>query len=314
MTAFFESLLPVFLVIVVGAIVKRRLVPDDGAWQGFELITYYVMIPALLFSATYKADLGASSVSTFTLTLLAAVLTMGVIALSTRWPMRALAKVSDASFTTVFQTATRWNGFIALAVVSRLYGESGLTLVAVAMAIMVPVINIENVAVLTVFGSGGDRRIGAILFTIVKNPLIWSTVAGIVVNLLGIRLYGPIETTLDILGRGALAATLFLVGAGLALNTLLKPSLPVVVASTLKLAVMPVLVFLWGYNFGLDGNALMVAIVCGAVPAATNGYVLARRMGGDAPLYATTTTIETLLSFLTMPLALYLAGLASGQI
>lgn len=314
MTAFFESLLPVFLVIVVGAIVKRRLVPEDGAWQGFELITYYVMIPALLFSATYKADLGASSVSTFTLTLLAAVLTMGVIALSTRWPMRALAKVSDASFTTVFQTATRWNGFIALAVVSRLYGESGLTLVAVAMAIMVPVINVENVAVLTVFGSGGDRRIGAILLTIVKNPLIWSTVSGIVVNLLGIRLYGPIETTLDILGRGALAATLFLVGAGLALNTLLKPSLPVVVASTLKLAVMPVLVFLWGYNFGLDGNALMVAIVCGGVPAATNGYVLARRMGGDAPLYATTTTIETLLSFLTMPLALYLAGLASGQL
>lgn len=314
MTAFFESLLPVFLVIVVGAIVKRRLVPEDGAWQGFELITYYVMIPALLFSVTYKADLGASSVSTFTLTLLAAVLTMGVIALSTRWPMRALAKVSDASFTTVFQTATRWNGFIALAVVSRLYGESGLTLVAVAMAIMVPVINVENVAVLTVFGSGGDRRIGAILLTIVKNPLIWSTVSGIVVNLLGIRLYGPIETTLDILGRGALAATLFLVGAGLALNTLLKPSLPVVVASTLKLAVMPVLVFLWGYNFGLDGNALMVAIVCGGVPAATNGYVLARRMGGDAPLYATTTTIETLLSFLTMPLALYLAGLASGQL
>ncbi|MEZ5842050.1 MAG: AEC family transporter, partial [Hyphomicrobiales bacterium] len=279
MTAFFESLLPVFLVIVVGGVVKRHLVREDAAWHGFELITFYVMIPALLFSATYKADLGTSSISILTFTLLAAVLTMGPIALATRWPMRAIG-VSDSTFTTVFQTATRWNGFIALAVVSRLYGEAGLTLVAVAMAIMVPVINVENVAVLTVFGSGGDRRIGRILLTILKNPLIWSTVLGISVNLAGIKLYGPLSTTLDVLGRGALAASLLLVGAGLSLGSLLRPTVPLVVTTTLKLAVRPWLVFLYGRYFGVGGDALMVAIVCGAVPAATNGYVLARRMGG----------------------------------
>jgi predicted permease len=39
-----------------------------------------------------------------------------------------------------------------------------------------------------------------------------------------------------------------------------------------------------------------------------NGYVLAKQMGGDAELYATVTTLQTLLSFATIPAALLIAA------
>ena len=64
--------------------------------------------------------------------------------------------------------------------------------------------------------------------------------------------------------------------------------------------------------FGVTGEQLLYLTLCGAVPTAMNGYVLARQMGGDAELYATVTTQQTLLSFLTIPAVLAVAGQFSG--
>jgi len=43
-----------------------------------------------------------------------------------------------------------------------------------------------------------------------------------------------------------------------------------------------------------------------------NGYLLARQMGGDAPLYAAVTTVQTVASFLTIPAVMWAAGLVAG--
>ncbi len=48
-------------------------------------------------------------------------------------------------------------------------------------------------------------------------------------------------------------------------------------------------------------------MICAAVPTAMNGYVLARTMGGDAELYAATATVQTVLSFGSVPLVIWLA-------
>jgi hypothetical protein len=56
----------------------------------------------------------------------------------------------------------------------------------------------------------------------------------------------------------------------------------------------------------------MVLALCAAVPTAMNGYILARQMGGDAPLYAAVTTVQTVASFLTIPLVMWAAGLATA--
>ena len=47
---------------------------------------------------------------------------------------------------------------------------------------------------------------------------------------------------------------------------------------------------------------------CTAVPAASNSYILARQMGGDAPLMAQILTFETVLAAITMPIAIGLVS------
>ena len=59
---------------------------------------------------------------------------------------------------------------------------------------------------------------------------------------------------------------------------------------------------------GVTGQELSFLVLCGAVPTAMNGYALAKQMGGDAELYATVTTLQTLLSIAAIPAVLLIVA------
>ena len=57
---------------------------------------------------------------------------------------------------------------------------------------------------------------------------------------------------------------------------------------------------------GVAGNDLIVAIIAASVPSAGASFVLARQMGGNAPLMAEILTLQTLVAMGTMPLLILL--------
>src|SRR5690606_16496180 len=85
------------------------------------------------------------------------------------------------SYTTLFQTTTRWNAYIALAAAEQFTGTPGMALIAIAMAVLVPTINISNIVVLSIFGTGTASAAG-IAFNVVKNPIVLGCAAGLAVN------------------------------------------------------------------------------------------------------------------------------------
>jgi predicted permease len=78
----------------------------------------------------------------------------------------------------------------------------------------------------------------------------------------------------------------------------------------LKLLVMPVLALGLALSFGISGINLVIVAVCSAVPTSPSAYVLARQMGGDAPLLAQIITLQTILAAITMPVSIALATTA----
>ena len=120
--------------------------------------------------------------------------------------------------------------------------------------------------------------------------------------------YEPLLKTLSMLGSAALGLGLVMVGAGLREEEALKPSPGMWTGTVLRLFVTPFVMGGFALFFGLSGMALTTVIICAAVPTAMNGYVFARQMGGDAPLYAATVTVQTALSFVTIPGFIWLAG------
>ncbi len=306
MLIIFESVLPIFLTVALGVGLKRLPIFTPDFWNGLNQLGYYVLFPALLFTTLARADF-----STIAAADIAWVAFLGVLVISTLtialWPLLKSVGLGTPAFTSVFQTSTRWNGFVALAIADKLAGLEGMAVISLMMTVTIIPLNFINVFVLVWF-SPENRNIGVMARKIVTNPLIISALIGIAFNLLAIPVYQPVYDAMNLVARTALGMGLVLVGAGLVLADALKPKPMVLLPSLLKLALFPLLTFTLASLFGISGMPLSIMVLGAGVPTAMNGYILARQLGGDARLYSAVVTVQTVLSFFTLPLALLLVG------
>ena len=87
---------------------------------------------------------------------------------------------------------------------------------------------------------------------------------------------------------------------------------PVAVSSLVKFLAMPVLTLVVGHAIGLTDVALMVALLFQALPTASSSYIMARQLGGDAPLMAGITAAQTVLAAAAMPAVMTLLVVTRG--
>ena len=306
MLIIFESILPIFLLVLLGVALKRSPLINGSFWDGLEQCGYYVLFPALLFHTLATADFASLETGAIGVTAVVVVVLVSALVLSL-WPLLRRIGVTPSAYSSVFQTATRWNAFIALAIAGKTYGDLGLTVVALVMAVVIVPINLINVAVLLSF-SGTRTSYGAFMLRIVTNPLIISSLLGVIVNRLGVPIYEPLMTSVDLVGRAALSLGLIAVGAGLRISDALKPRPLVLFSTAIKLVFFPLLMMAAALIAGITGPAVALLGLSAGVPTAMNGYLLAKKMGGDAELYAATATVQTVFSFVTIPLVLMVAA------
>jgi malonate transporter len=234
-------------------------------------------------------------------------LAMSLLCLALR-PLFSRWSIDGPAFTSIFQGATRWQTYVALAVASNLFGHTGLALASVAMVAIIPLVNVFSVSVLAHYASPEKQSIRAIAMTVVKNPLIWACAIGLAVNVMQLPLPKVWHDVAEALGRSSLGIGLLVTGAGLHLEGLLRPSLAASIAVFLKLILMPMLAVALALWFGVSGPSLVIVAVCSAVPTSSSAYVLARQMGGDAPLLAQIITLQTILAVITMPIVIALVS------
>jgi predicted permease len=294
------ALIPVFAIIALGAVLRRlAFLPEEG-WRAVEQLTYFVLFPCFLFGAIAFADFANQPVGRMALLLAGAMLVMAALT----FPFKNLLTLDGPAFTSLFQGAVRWNSYVALGAIAAVLGQPGLALIAIAVAVMVPLANLLCVVVL-MRNNGQSANVATLARQLAMNPLILACIAGIAVQAIGLPLPKVATTTIDLLGKAALPLGLLAVGASLDLqNALSRPS-PVVTAMLLKLAVMPLIVAVGATALGVTGPAQVAALICAAVPGAPSSYILARQLGGDAPLMANITTAQTLAAMLTMPIMLW---------
>ncbi|WP_213286449.1 AEC family transporter [Bradyrhizobium sp. sGM-13] len=307
MAVVISALLPVFLLIVLGFILKRSLMRLDTQWHGLERLTYYVLFPTLLIQTLVKADLSSVPVAGVGGALMLSALVMSLLCLALR-PLFSRWNIDGPAFTSIFQGATRWQTFVALAISSNLFGHTGLALASVAMVAIIPLVNVFSVSVLAHYATPEKQSLRATVMTVLTNPLIWACAIGLAVNVTHLPLPQVWHDVAEALGRSSLGIGLLVTGAGLQLAGMFRPSLAASIAVFLKLILMPVLGVALALWFGISGSSLVIVAVCSAVPTSSSAYVLARQMGGDAPLLAQIITLQTILAAITMPIAIALVA------
>lgn len=308
---------PVFLILVLGNLLRRLGFPDGqrtpeatGFWAAADRLVYWVLFPALLFQETSRAPLGDGVLGQYALILLCAMLFAGFAALGVA---RATGS-SNASVGSIFQGAMRHNTFIAFAACDSLFGAAGMAQASLATAVLVPATNVAAVSVLVMLGhdhAAGNlgRRLGQEL---VRNPLLIAIALGLTCNLAGLDVPQVLRDSVGLLARVALPLALLCVGAALRIRALRQAGFPTLISLLGKLALFPAIVFGLVSLTGLAGMPAIVAAIYGAVPTAVSGYALARQLGSDAELMAVIITAQTLAAILTMPVTLQLAMMLFG--
>lgn len=297
-----DSLISVFLVIALGWFLRRTLLSEEGGWKALEVISYYLLVPILIARTLAHARLSEVPVTRLASVLVGTVLILALVLVLARPLIEKLLRTDPPGFTSIFQGTLRWNSFIALAIAGNLFGKEGVTLAAVAIASLIPILNILCVSVLKKYGTGED----SLLRGLVTNPFILGTLLGILLNVTQPPIPKAIDLAFDIMGQCALGTGLLLVGAGLRLEDIHRPSPALLAGVFLRLLVTPLVGYGLAMMAGLSGNAVIIAVICLGVPTASAAWLLARKMGGDAPLMAAIITGQTLLSMLTLPILIAL--------
>ncbi len=308
MFAVFASLIPTFLIIATGWLCRVTNFVSEPQWNGIERATYVIFFPALIIDTLSRADLTSVPVLGVGGALVGSILFMAVFVLTLRPLLERSFGIDGPSFTSIFQGATRWNTFVGLAVAGSLFGQRGIALIAVAIAAMVPLLNLLAFYVFIRYAGRPRQSPWDILRSFVTNPFIWSCAVGLALNILAPPLPKPIAGYIEMVGRASLAAGLLIVGAGLDIRRLAKPGVPHVIAAGLKLILMPLMAVTFARFLGVGGNDVVVTIIAASVPSASAAYVLARQMGGNASLMAEILTLQTLAALVSMPLLITWLG------
>ena len=297
------SLLPVFLIIICGYTLKKSKFPGDGFWPGAERVVYYILFPALLFSSSAGASWESYSVSSMVWAILAVLFIMCGLLLI----LRPKLSKKDASFTSVFQGSIRFTSYIGFAAVFSLFGDEGLYLTAIFITVMIPMVNILCIMVLVRYGGqkGGWHWI---FTTVIKNPLVIACLAGMALNLLGLKLPEMVGNFTTILGKGSLPLGLLAVGASLQFNAIKKTIPEIVYACLLKLLLLPALMWLSCLLIGVDNLSTSVAVLFAALPGSPLSYILAKQLGGDTRLMSSIIAVQTGISMITLPIVIALVN------
>ena len=255
-------------------------------------------MPCLFFHSLATAKLDALPARELVTTLILSILAVAALVVA----LRPVLRVDGPSFTSIFQGGIRFNNYVGVTLAAGLFGTQGLALAALCSAAIVPTVNILCVLV---FARHGAARLSGrgIAWQLVTNPLVLGSFAGIGFQLLGLSLPVGIEPALRALGAASLPLGLLCVGAALEFGSVRGWIAPVATSSAIKFLVLPVVTVAVASLMDLTGPALVTALLFQALPTASSAYIMARQLGGDAPLMAGITAMQTLFALVALPLA-----------
>ena len=216
---------------------------------------------------------------------------------------RMFSKVPALTFASMYQCAFRYNSYIGLAVVSMLFGQSGVATLGIIIGTAVPLVNVVAIGMLARHGQLGLWR------EVLRNPLIWATIIGLSLNLVGHVPPAPVLAFLGRLAEASIALGLLAVGAALKMGGASGVKGLAAWLIVVKLLFLPLVAAFVGPLLGLSGLYYQVAVLFAALPTASSAYILAVRMGGDGKSVAWLISASTLASMLTLTLwAAWLTG------
>lgn len=298
-----NTVLPVFLLIILGIILKRVNILDDGFIRKSSKLVFTIALPVLIFRTISRASFGDIYDSRVVI-LTVAIITTGSFIL---FIISNLLIKSPSKLGAFVQASFRGNtAIVGLAIIYNLYGDKGVAAAALPMVFIFPMYNIYSVLALSIPQHGSKKSSKDILLSIIKNPLISAVLIALPFTLFSIEIPMVVDTFLGYISRMTLPLALLGVGASLNFHSFRKVFLLTTISSFIKLVIFPVITLIAALLSGLKGMNLGVLVILLGCPTAISSYIMADVMGGDRDLTAGVILLTTLGSILSMGIGIFL--------
>jgi len=281
-------------IIAVGYLIGRLDLLGDQAQHVLSRLAFFVLSPALLFTVLGESDVSHLFSALLPISAIAAVVNIvAFLVVSLVVWRRPLPDATIGALASGYVNANN----IGLPVSVYVLGDAASS----APVILLQLIVLAPIA-LTVLdvSTSGHVSIGRILLQPVRNPLIIGSALGVIVAVTHLHLPAPVLAPFQLVGGAAVPVILLTFGMSLHGSRVLAPGTDrrdVLLASSLKLAAMPVVAWLLGqFVWHLHGHRLFVVVVLAALPTAQNVFNYAQRYGVGTVLARDTVLITTALS------------------
>lgn len=292
--------LPLFLLVVLGFILRRTGFFTDAFLAVGNKFGFRVLFPVLLFENICDTDWNAVSGLRVALFGGAGI----VVSAAVLFVLVPLIVRDNARRSVIIQGIFRGNYLLfGLPLGMNLFGCVTAS-ASVLVAVSIPIFNVIAVTALTVFApQSGERqrlRIGGILKGILTNPLILGCIAGVVFVLAGISLPAALDGVARDLGTLATPLALIILGGQLRLDSLRGNACALAAVIVSRLVLLPLCMVSIAVALGFRGEALGAIAVLFAAPTAVSSQIMAYNMKADADLAGQIVVGTTVFSALTI--------------
>lgn len=300
-----NATVPVFLVMVIGYILKQLHVVDDPFVKTLNKFNYKVTLPVLLFKDIATSDF--YSVWDTRYVLYCFLVTLTCIAVI--WVLAGLLYKNKAQLGELVQASYRSSAAVlGIAFIQNIYGNSGMAPLMIIGT--VPLYNVAAVLILSFTGPeshGLDKdSLKASIKGILTNPIIIGILLGMIVSACHITFPVMINKTINNLSVLATPLALIGLGAGFEGRKALKQLKPTAVATALKLVILPSIFLPLAIHMGFSHEKLVAILIMLGSPTTVSCYIMAKNMGHEGTLTSSTVVATTFLSSLTLTTFLFI--------
>lgn len=291
-----NATVPVFLVMVIGYILKLKGKVNENFCNTANDINYKLTLPALLFMDISQANI--KEVFDLKYVLYCAAVT--TVCFSMIWILAKIFIKNRTETGAFVQGSFRGSAAVlGVAFIQNMYGNAGMAPLMIIGA--VPLYNIFSVIVLTFEGEDNNgKNIKNAFINICKNPIILSIIAGVTVSLLEIDFPVIIDKTVESVARLATPLALIIIGATFEGRKAVAKVKITMIGAAIKLVIQPAIFLPVAVMLGFTGDKLIAVLIMLGAPTTASCYIMAKAMKNDTVLTSSLVVMTTLLSSVTL--------------
>lgn len=297
-----NTVLPLLLLMSVGFLSRKIGLLNDGLVKGINQLIFKLFLPVNLFMSVlktpYDTKLEGKEFFFVFFGLLVLFLFLMVIV--------PLIEKDRKKVGVLIQGMGRANyAFFGIPLVAMLFPGQDTSLAALLVTVTVPVYNVMSVIALSAFG-GGKVDVKKIILNILKNPLIISSLLGLVCWLMKLQLPSFLNTTLSDMAKVATPLALFTLGGAITIQSAVSHRRQLFIGVLGKLVAAPVVFLTAAVLLGIRGVGLACVLISFGAPTAVSSYPMAQQMGGDGELAAEIVAMTSVCSIFSTFLFVFL--------